>query len=360
MGVPRSIRRWAVATFAAASWTVPGIVHAQTINGVVVEEGTEQGVAGAVVTLLDPSGTERGAVLSDSDGSFEIRIGEPGRYRLRVERIGHASAESEFVSLRPGQIRAISIVAPIEAVELEAIRVDLDHACEVHAATGEQLALVWAEARKALVGAYLTRSQRVYEYDLSEFKRVRDAWSWTVIDEHTWFRSDRRSSSPYVSRSAQEFALRGYADVTEDNVRYYGPDPAALVSDSFLDRHCFKLVERRGRRRLLGIAFSPVASEERIDIEGTLWVDGSNAVLDHLEFEYVGLPWKRAQPAGGRIDYRRLPDGDWIVESWLLRAPLFAERLGDGPVLGIKEVGGKVTAIRGPENPEAAAKRSRT
>lgn len=336
----------------ATTWGAPEAIHGQTIAGVVLEEGTTQGVAGAVVTLLEASGAERGAVLSDPDGSFEIRVGAPGRYRVRVERIGHASTQSVLVFLGPGETRRLSIVAPVEAVELDAIRVDLDHACEVHAATGHQLTLVWAEARKALVGAYLTRSQRIYEYDLSEFKRVRDAESWGIVDEHTWFRSDQRSSSPYVSRSAREFARRGYAELAEDHVQYYGPDAAALVSDSFLDGHCFKLVEKRDRRGLLGIAFSPIESDDRIDIEGTLWVDRGTAELDYLEFEYVGLPWRRGRPAEGRIDYRRLADGNWIVERWSIRAPLFSERLGVGRVLGIKEVGGEVTAIRGPRDPE--------
>ncbi len=235
-------------------------LQAQTIAGVVAGEISGEGLAGAIVLLFDHEDTERGAILTQPDGRFEIQVPGPGTYRLRVERIGYAS----------------TISAPL------------------------------------------------------------------VVDNGP--------DSPYVSRSARQFAQLGYADVHDDHVQYYGPDAAALVSNSFLDRHCFRLIEKRGPRGLLGIAFSPLQGYDKVDIEGVVWVDRASGGLDHLEFGYVGLPWRHhAAVATGRIGFRRLVEGGWIVESWWLRAPLFRDSLGHGPVVGIKEVGGEVTGIKGPE-----------
>ncbi len=325
-------------------------LRAQTIAGAVAEEISGEGLAGAVVLLFDHEDTERGAVLTQPDGRFEIQVPGPGTYRLRVERIGYASTISAPLVLDNGQHVETSLQAPIAAIELAGIEVVLDHACEVRPEASRHVAIVWEEARKALVAAYLTQNQRIYRFDLSEYRRLRDPRSFRIEDEAMWIRSDRRPDSPYVSRSARQFAQLGYADVHDDHVQYYGPDAAALVSNSFLDRHCFRLIEKRGPRGLLGIAFSPLQGHDKVDIEGVVWVDRVSGELDHLEFGYVGLPWRhQAAVATGRIGFRRLVEGGWIVESWWLRAPLFRDSLGHGPVVAIKEVGGEVTGIKGLE-----------
>ena len=325
-------------------------LRAQAISGVVAEESSGEGLAGAVVLLFDDEDTERGAVLTRPDGRFEIQAPAPGTYRLRVERIGYASTTSAPLTVDSGQRLETSLRAPIAAIELAGIEVVLDHACEVRPEASRHVAIVWEEARKALVAAYLTQNQRIYRFDLSEYRRLRDPRSFRIEDEAIWIRSDRRPDSPYASRSAREFARHGYADVYDDHVQYYGPDAAALVSNSFLDRHCFRLIEKRGPQGLLGIAFSPLQGHEKVDIEGIVWVDRTSGELDHLEFSYVGLPWRhRASVATGRVDFRRLVEGGWIVEGWWLRAPLFRDSLGDGSVVAIKEVGGEVTGITGPE-----------
>jgi hypothetical protein len=358
-------------TISGRRWIVPLVMlltvlsvttsRAQTIAGVVVEGSSGEGLAGAVVLLFDNENTERGAALTQLDGRFEIQAPEPGTYRLRVERIGHASTNSAPLTVVDGQRLETSLLAPIEAIELTGIEVVLDHPCEVRPEASRYITVVWEEARKALVAAYLTQHQRLYRFELSEHRRLRDPRSLRIEDEALWIRSDRRPDSPYVSRSAREFARLGYADVHDDHVQYYGPDAAALVSDSFLDRHCFRLVEKHGPRGLLGIAFSPLRGHERVDIEGVLWVDRVSGELDHLEFRYVGLPWRhRTAVATGRVDYRRLAGGGWIIGGWWLRAPLFRDSLGHGPVVAIKEVGGEVTAVKGPEVRSESDDRSQT
>jgi hypothetical protein len=215
-------------TISGRRWIVPLVMlltvlsvttsRAQTIAGVVVEGSSGEGLAGAVVLLFDNENTERGAALTQLDGRFEIQAPEPGTYRLRVERIGHASTNSAPLTVVDGQRLETSLLAPIEAIELTGIEVVLDHPCEVRPEASRYITVVWEEARKALVAAYLTQHQRLYRFELSEHRRLRDPRSLRIEDEALWIRSDRRPDSPYVSRSAREFARLGYADVHDDSV----------------------------------------------------------------------------------------------------------------------------------------------
>ena len=87
---------------------------------------------------------------------------------------------------------------------------------------------------------------------------------------------------------------------------------------------------RRGARRrddLIGLAFEPLhlTSEDagrRIDVRGVLWLDRASAELRYLEYGYVNLPFDAdANRAGGRLEFRPLPDGRWIVWRWYIRTP---------------------------------------
>jgi hypothetical protein len=78
---------------------------AQTVRGVLREEGTGGPIGGAFIVLLDEDGGRPGrdiGTLTDDDGRFQLRAPEPGRYRLRAERIGFKSTLSEVIELEAG------------------------------------------------------------------------------------------------------------------------------------------------------------------------------------------------------------------------------------------------------------------
>jgi len=53
-------------------------------------------------------------------------------------------------------------------------------------------------------------------------------------------------------------------------------------------------------------------------------VDRASSELRYLEFTYDRLPMPGnlpTEPFGGRVDFRRLNNGDWVVRSWWLRMP---------------------------------------
>jgi hypothetical protein len=86
-----------------------------------------------------------------------------------------------------------------------------------------------------------------------------------------------------------------------------------------------------------------------------VWLDRASAELRHIEFDFVRLADTHPPGvAGGRVEFRRLPSGAWIVERWWLRLPIFeldrAGRWQAGPsarLVGVKETGGEVVRMEG-------------
>jgi hypothetical protein len=121
-----------------------------------------------------------------------------------------------------------------------------------------------------------------------------------------------------------------------------------LVSEAFLDRHCFR-VRRNVRRGLIGLAFEPVFDRVVPDVRGVLWLDTAEVALRSLEFRYVGLPrWAPEAHVGGRVEFDRLPGGAWFMRSWWMRAPIPLVRsvaAADTTLYGYREKTGEVTAV---------------
>lgn len=312
---------------------------AQTVRGTVVEEGSGEVVPGAIVTLLTPEGEERGATLTDADGAFEMRASRSGRYRLRIERIGYETVRGDAFDLAHGETVTRRTTVPVAAVELSAIRVEVeDPVCEPRPDAAEALGAVWGEARKALQATRLSRTVS-RRFEIVRTERRLDPRTRFVLREWT-VDEQARGDSPFGTRPADEIADEGWATVGGERVLYYGPDVDALLGDDFLDRHCFRLVRDRGR---IGLGFEPVNRGTRIEIEGVLWLDPETDALETLEFGYVGLPYERMDDlAKGRVEFGRLPDGRWIVESWRLRAPEIALQGNDPLVTAILETEARV------------------
>ncbi len=293
-------------------------LRAQTIQGTAVEEGTGVPLEGVIATLVDGDGRDRGAVLSDADGSFRVHADRPGSYQVRIERIGYQTLTSEIFSLAAGERVVRRFIVPIEAVELSAIEVSMSDPCQTRPETAEKLDVVWGEARKALTTTRLSGSFPAQGFDVIRRERRLEPRSLVVVDERVT-QSREFGESPFSSRSAEKIRDEGWAAVGEGGVHYYGPDVESLLSDDFLDRHCFQLV-REARR--IGLAFHPLDRGKRVELDGILWLDPETAELRTLEFRYLGLPYPQMEAlAGGAEEFARLDSGRWIIREWTLRAP---------------------------------------
>ena len=69
--------------------------------------------------------------------------------------------------------------------------------------------------------------------------------------------------------------------------------------------------------------------------------------MEWLEFGYLNLPGLaeevRNEQIGGRVDFRNLPGGTWIVSRWYVRMPLVVE---EGTTMDLRQLGGMIDLRR--------------
>ncbi|HET9947320.1 MAG TPA: carboxypeptidase-like regulatory domain-containing protein, partial [Longimicrobiales bacterium] len=206
------------------------------------------------------------------------------------------------------------------------------------------VARVWDEARKALSAAALTDQRGVYRYETVTYTRRLDARTRVVFDQEE-SRREAWARRPFESRPAEDLVARGFVQRDGRDWVFYAPDASVLLSDAFLDTHCFRLAE--GEPGLIGLAFEPTRDRgNATDIQGTLWLDAVDAELRWLEFDYWNLPDFPPSDAGGRVEFQRMPSGAWIVPEWWIRMPLVTPERGRPVVSGYRESGGRVLAAR--------------
>jgi hypothetical protein len=154
----------------------------------------------------------------------------------------------------------------------------------------------------------------------------------------------RSSGRPFETPPAEELVTHGFVRTTEAGEHYYAPDADVLLSDAFLDTHCFGV--RVGGPGLIGLAFEPLPDRSVPDVEGVLWLDESEAELRFLEYGYTGLsfPARMARKFGGRLEFERLPTGAWIIRRWSIRGPIRGLG-GRYSAAAVQEEGGEVTEI---------------
>lgn len=329
--------------FLLAAGLVPLQGTAQPIVGVVAEVGTGAPVPGAMVILFDSAGARVERKLTNGIGRFFVQARDPGPHYIAVERIGYASWTTD--RFEPDDLDGLlTIQVPVEAVALEGLDVRAGRRCEVRPEEGKATARVWEEVRKALAAEEYTREASLYRYTLAMYDRRLDRNARKIIGEETRFLENRPAA--FRSFPIEDLVTRGFVETFEDSVVYYAPDAGALLSDAFLDTHCFGLREgEEGDTGRIGLVFRPLDDRYVPDISGVLWVSATTSELERLEFAYRNLIRSReVGDAGGEVAFTRLPDGAWIVREWRLRMPQLKRRIFLRRT-GYREEGGVVRAI---------------
>lgn len=332
-------------------------LRAQTVRGTLVDEGSGSPLAATLVVLVDAAGKQVGGALSGADGAFLLRAPGAGRYELRAERIGVRGAASRSLELAEGQTLELRLTTPAAAAfSLEGLEVRRERKrCRALPEAGEQAAAVWEEVRKALGVAAWTERQRAFTFRLARHERELDPSTLAVRREAAGVVA-AVASNPLRSLPPAELAERGYVASRGDTVLYFAPDAEVLLSDEFLNAHCF-WVEPGGAEEpgLVGLAFEPTRAAARTGIRGVLWVDRATAQLRHLDFRYPTLDLAGpTQHLGGRVEFGALPGGAWMVRRWRIRMPRVVQRVGryaearvvSSAVQGIREEGGEIVEIR--------------
>ena len=311
--------------FLALLWLLAAVPHCatgQVVRGRLVDAAGGSGIGGAMVSLVSRSGRGIEQVLTRSSGLFQLQAPNSGEYRLRADRIGYATTFSDFFGVATTDTLTIELAARIEPVSLEGIEGEADRRCRVRPDEGLAVARVWEEARKALAAAAWTQERGLYRYEMLRIRRRLDDRGRRVEREDRDY-VQVSAPAPYASRPADSLLAEGFVRFSAEGSAFWGPDADVLLSDSFLDTHCFRI--RPGERQqgeLVGLEFEPVPNREVAEITGTMWLDPVSAQLERLDFQYVNLnahPRLMKVSPGGRVEFRTLPNGTWIVPSWHLR-----------------------------------------
>lgn len=316
---------------------------AQAIAGRVLGKVDGAPVVGAIVTLLDSAGRAMMTKLAEDGGSFDFAPPLAGPYAIRVERVGFRSTTTAPFLVRQGEKVEVPITIVSEGVSLRAVKVSADRRCVVRPQEGLATAELWNEARKALNATQLTqmaqagsrtrRNPHRFAVRWRKFDRELEPQSFAIRSEEQ-VEMEGETVTPFVSADPEQLARVGYVDgdVMKGST-FFAPDAAILLSDRFLDTHCFRVqAPEKGRRDdLIGLSFEPLRltsdDPRRVEVSGVLWLDRASAELRYLQYGYVNLPFAAdANRAGGQMEFRPLPDGRWIVWRWYIRTPFLERR----------------------------------
>ena len=93
---------------------------AQAVSGRLLDAGSGEPVAGALITLLDADGVEVTTTVTSARGTYHVRAPGAGQFRLRVERIGFQTLEQQ-VTVAAGQTATADFAMMTEALGLDEI-----------------------------------------------------------------------------------------------------------------------------------------------------------------------------------------------------------------------------------------------
>ena len=231
-------------------------------------------------------------------------------------------------------------------------------ACEVRPGEGSPVGALWTAARRALDATRQTSASGDYRFRVRGFSRDILDRAGTVANDTV---ADRElmATQPYLPVSPDTVAARGFVMQNGDEIVYNLPDAAILLSDRFLDTHCFRMADAGGRTGEVGLAFEPTPGRTLPDVRGVFWLATEPLRLRAVEFEFTDPPLRgRPGTPGGAVDFRALPTGRWIVSRWRLRMPLRVETARalvqalatgagarPGTAEGVREIGGEVAGV---------------
>jgi len=323
------------ASVVAGCLLAASFAHAQEVRVEVVKHADGEPIPGTLLTLIPEKDSAPQARFSDRAGRATFTAPRRSGYRVRAERVGYDTWQSVVLvpSRVPTRVRA--------GMKPRSLRLPpVTGRGETHCSKlGEQASVagdMWGEIRKALAANSLTESQGLAPVDIESYDRMLDA-NGAVISEKT----DRRRAN---SIRPHHFVELQQGAGSPAQVSLGIPEAATLLSDQFIDSHCFTGIRGVGPENgLLGLEFKPAKLGTRPDLSGVLWLDPTTYSLRHLAFDYVNIPASlRTARATGRVDYQQLAGGEWIVSKWQLRIPRGAAtaRPAANAVVGYREIGG--------------------
>ncbi|MGW8266750.1 MAG: carboxypeptidase regulatory-like domain-containing protein [Longimicrobiales bacterium] len=100
--------------------------RAQTIEGRLLESGSDEPIILAQVFLLTGGGVIVDRTFTDEEGSFAVWSPEPGSFFLRAERMGYASRVDGVFDLGEGGILSVEFRLPRAPIQLDTLTVSAE------------------------------------------------------------------------------------------------------------------------------------------------------------------------------------------------------------------------------------------
>ena len=369
---------WIALTILALAVNAAGMA-AQTVRVTVYDEARPSPAVGAIVTLervRSPLSAPEAirSVLSSETGSYSVTATEAGTHRLTVRRIGSKPYRSPVFSLGAGEVRRLDVhleafkATTADVMELGRITVLRATPCETKPKDAERIARLWDDARTALMATEISARDSLVPRRLVRFVRDLNPETLDVENETLYDFSAPVGARPgFTSPPGDSLSQVGYwRRVNKSSIRFYGPDANALLSQAFVEDHCFSILADDDRPDQIGLMFEPVdyrrSRGDPPEIRGTVWLDSLTSELRSLDFTWLKSPIRGPTgKLGGEVRFTRLMTGPWLVHRWRLRMPqevVVADGKGRLQVarirrFGILEEGGFVDspAMRAGERP---------
>ncbi len=304
-------------------------LHGQQVEVRIVHADSVTPAVGVIVEVRNEAGALAARGLTDRRGRFDAVLRGTGRYVVRALRIGFHPTESPVRALAAGERATVALTLAGRALTLATIAVDANARCATSAQGDTTVVRLWDEARKALTAAQLTEIHAEMHVVAFQYEALgaADGRLHQGTRSGTW--TEGTSPRPFAAVPLGLLAVQGYAGPdAQGGMLFRAPDADILLSDAFATAHCLRAVTGPAEHpEWIGLAFEPVRNARLVDIAGTLWIDRASAELREVQFRFTGLTHADDQVQhGGRVGFRRLPTGLWVVDAWELRMPRQDER----------------------------------
>lgn len=330
-------RRTRVAAAVACNLLAVASVPAQRLAGTVVEADGKTPAAMIALLVVDTSGNAIARGQTSSSGSFSIQLPNGGVFAVRALRVGFRPTLSERVTVSATGVADVSIQLAEQRIVLAPVRVRERSACGV--TSNPALVETWDQARAALLGVTFSDAGSRATFSTLAWTIEHDIWPDTAT-RMALDASSRLGSVVFRSPPARQLVRDGFVQTEGDSVEFHAPDAFVLLDPEFASSYCFVLEPGpHNQPEWVGLGVTPSTLRAgTIAIEGVLWLARDGA-LQRFDYRYVGLDKVLdAAQAGGRVDFLRLPSGEWIVSSWRIRMPQAATEMQRVHALTAREV----------------------
>jgi hypothetical protein len=293
---------------------------AQTLAGVVRDSVSRLPVPGVVVILLDSAGGTVARNLTNERGEYRVVLRDAAR-RARFVRIGFEPRERPLTP-HGGADATLDVAMFALPNMLQAVHVIANSLCAGNKDHAAALGL-WEQARAGLLATVVARESKPAKLQRLGYERVMDGNSTRI--EMMRVRADSADTAAttfFAAHSAKDLVRFGFSTDSGSAGTFFGPDADVLLNDYFVGAYCFDVSSGgRARPHQVGLRFAPAEHRRnRIDIDGTMWIDTLARALKEVEFKYVGMSAgaMRFSP-GGRISFHTMPNGVVLIDEWSLR-----------------------------------------